>query len=84
METTPSESDKVNLTSPLFRSFPRKGMETNFFVGIRHFFSTFPIISPQGDGNVYNGEQRSFGHIAFPIISPQGDGNELLFLALST
>ena len=37
-------------------------------------FPAFPIISPQGDGNLSFGEARSLAE-SFPIISPQGDGN---------
>ena len=41
-------------TLRLFRSFPRKGMET-LSIEVEKLFCrpTFPLISPQGDGNTY-------------------------------
>ena len=95
-------------TKRLFRSFPRKGMETLWTTTFPlllmtcfsdHFpargwkpsmcsewdsASTFPIISPQGDGNTAFGwSWATIGASAFPIISPQGDGNKMENLGLT-
>ena len=77
METrTPARAGELGRR--LFRSFPRKGMETSppptqFTLLLT---GSFPIISPQGDGNNFS-SQRSTCKLpgTFPIISPQGDGN---------
>ena len=39
------------IPSQLFRSFPRKGMETFLFYLRHHTIKAFPLISPKGDGN---------------------------------
>ena len=46
--------------------------------------TTFPLISPQGDGNQNTHFPRiQFSYSSFPLISPQGDGNEVSLTARS-
>ena len=77
METSTPQLVGVMLAAVLFRSFPRKGMETAlaFFQTSVQVYQSFPIISPQGDGNLAMILLGVALILTFPIISPQGDGN---------
>ena len=76
METTSSPIALGQKKTLLFRSFPRKGMETALRAQQHEcHLSTFPLISPQGDGNAILLRTSCSGIGAFPLISPQGDGN---------
>ncbi len=71
-----SVSNNINKKKGHFLSIPRKGTETWVLLESERLKASFPIYSPQGDGNSASDTSTScFGCLSFPIYSPQGDGN---------